>query len=207
MLVVGLTGGIGSGKSTVSALLARRGAVIVDADLIAREVVEPGGLAYAGLVERFGSEILTSDGTVDRPKLAAIVFNDAAARRDLNAVTHPAVGMVMAQRAAEHRDTDNVVVMDIPLLADGGRERYGLAGVIVVDTPVEVAVQRLVEQREFSEADARARVAAQISREQRRAIADVVVDNSGTLDQLEREVERAWQWVDSLRTTARPRPG
>src|SRR4051794_25369849 len=114
VLVVGLTGGIGSGKSTVSAMLARRGAVIIDADLIAREVVEPGGPAYAGVVERFGRDVLAADGTLDRPKLAAVVFADESARRDLNALTHPAVGAVMAQRMAEQAKTDNVVVLDIP---------------------------------------------------------------------------------------------
>jgi dephospho-CoA kinase len=199
VLVVGLTGGIGSGKSTVSALLARRGAAIIDADLIAREVVEPGGPAYAGVVERFGPGIMAADGTIDRPKLAEVVFNDPDARRDLNGLTHPAVGVVMAERAAAHRDTDDVVVLDIPLLAEGGRDRYGLAGVLVVDTPVEVAVRRLVDQRGFSEADARARVAAQVTREARRAIADVVIDNSGALTDLEAEVDRAWAWLDTLR--------
>jgi len=199
VLVVGLTGGIGSGKSTVSGLLARRGAVIIDADLISREVVEPGGPAYAGIVERFGRDALAEDGTLDRPKLAALVFNDESARRDLNALTHPAVNAVMAQRALEQAATDNVVVLDIPLLAEGGRDRYGLAGIIVVDTPVEVAVARLVEQRGFTEADARARIAAQVTREQRRAIADVVVDNSGGLDALVAEIDRVWTWIEALR--------
>src|SRR5205085_855298 len=149
--------GIGSGKSTVSAMLARRGAVILDADVIAREVVEPGGPAYAGVVERFGSAIVAADGTIDRPALAAIVFNDDDARRDLNRLTHPAVGKVMAERLAEQAASGNVVVLDIPLLAEGGRDRYGLSGVIVVDAPVDLAVRRLVEQRGMSEADARAR--------------------------------------------------
>ena len=202
MLVVGLTGGIGSGKSTVSGLLAQRGAAIIDADLIAREVVEPGGLAYAGVIERFGPGIVTADGTIDRPKLAEVVFADPDARRDLNGLTHPAVGAVMAERLAAHRDTGDIVVLDIPLLAEGGRDRYGLAGVIVVDTPVDVAVRRLVDHRGFTEADARARVAAQVTREARRAIADVVIDNAGSLADLEAEVDRAWAWLDGLRTTS-----
>lgn len=190
MLVLGLTGGIGSGKSTVSALLAERGAVILDADRIAREVVAPGGPAHDALVARFG--------TTDRPTIAAVVFDDEEARRDLNAIVHPAVGAEMGRRLAEHA-ADDVVILDIPLLVEtGGRERYGMAAVIVVDCPVEVAVRRLVEQRGMDEADARARVAAQATREERLAAADFVVDNRGSLDALHSEVDRCWAWVESL---------
>ena len=199
MLVVGLTGGIGSGKSTVADLLIQRGAVLIDADRIAREVVEPGGRAYEGVVDRFGPGVVQADGTIDRPALAAIVFHDEQARRDLNALTHPAVGAVMAERMAAEAATDHVVILDIPLLAEGGRDRYGLAGVLVVDTPVETAVARLVEQRQMDEADARARIAAQATREERRAIADVVIDNSGSLEDLKAEVDRAWAWIETLR--------
>lgn len=192
MLVVGLTGGIGSGKSTVSALLAERGAVIVDADAIHRQNMSPEGRVHDAVLARFG--------TVDRPTLASIVFNDPAALADLNALTHPAVGAVIAERLAEQATTDNVVVLDIPLLVEGqDRGGYPLAGVVVVDAPVEVAVRRLVEQRGMSEADVRARIAAQASREQRLAAADFVVDNSGSLDQLREEVDRAWTWMHSLR--------
>lgn len=197
MLVVGLTGGIGSGKSTVSALLSERGAVIVDADAIHRENMSPGGRVHDAVLGRFG--------TVDRPALAAIVFNDPAALADLNALTHPAVGAVIAERLAEQATTDNVVVLDIPLLVEGqtGLNRsgggYPLAGVIVVDAPIEVAVRRLVDQRGMDEADARARIAAQASREDRVAAADFVIDNSGSLDDLRTEVERCWTWIRSLR--------
>ena len=188
MLVVGLTGGIGSGKSTVGALLVEHGAVLVDADRIAREVVEPGGPAHDALVERFG--------TTDRPTIASIVFEDAQARADLNAIVHPAVGAEIGRRLAEHADTDAVVVLDIPLLVEtGGRDRYPVAGVIVVDAPVEVAVDRLVRQRGMAESDARARIAAQATREERLAAADFVVDNSGTLDALREEVDRCWTWI------------
>lgn len=195
MLVVGLTGGIGSGKSTVSALLAERGAVIVDADAIHRENMSPGGRVHDAVLARFG--------TVDRPTLASIVFGDPAALADLNALTHPAVGAVIAERLAEQAATDNVVVLDIPLLVEGRNGGgYPLAGVIVVDAPVDVAVRRLVEQRGMDEADARARIAAQATREQRLAAADFVVDNRGSLDDLRSEVDRCWKWIESLRTAA-----
>jgi dephospho-CoA kinase len=192
MLVVGLTGGIGSGKSTASALLAKRGAVIIDADAIVREVQAPGGLAYDGIVERFGAGVVKPDATLDRPALAALVFADAEARADLGKLTHPYVGQVMAERLA-----DNVVVLDIPLLTEKGI--YPTAGIIVVDCPVDTAVARLVAHREFGEQDARARVAAQISREERLAIADVVVDNSGSEADLAAEVDRIWAWIEGLR--------
>lgn len=204
MLVVGLTGGIGSGKSTVSELFARRGAVVVDADRIAREVAEPGGPAYEGIVERFGPGVVRDDGSLDRAALAAVVFGDDDARADLNRLVHPAVRAVMAERVLAEAGTDHVVVLDIPLLAEGGRDAYGMVAVVVVDCPVEVAVRRLVEQRGMTEADAMARVAAQASREQRRAIADVVIDNSGPLEHLEAEVERAWEFLCGLQGQAHP---
>jgi dephospho-CoA kinase len=199
VLAVGLTGGIGSGKSTVSSLLASRyGAVVLDADVIVREVQAPGGRAYAGIVERFGPSVVSADGSLDRAALAALVFADASALADLGRLTHPFVGQVMAARLADLASTDAVVVLDIPLLAERGRDAYPVAGVIVVDCPTEVAVSRLVEGRGFSEADARARVAAQISREKRRAIADVVIDNSGPLEDLAPQVDTAWSWIEDL---------
>jgi dephospho-CoA kinase len=199
MLVVGLTGGIGSGKSTVSSLLARRGAVIIDADLAARKVVEPGGPAYAAVVERFGRGIVAADGTIDRPALAEIVFNDAAARADLEALTHPAVGALINEQLAAEAGTDHVVVLDVPLLVESGRK--GTAGVIVVDCPPEIALRRLVEQRGMAEDDARRRVAAQVSREDRLAHADFVIDNAGSLGALERAVDDAWAWILGLKAT------
>lgn len=192
MLVIGLTGGIGSGKSTVAALLAEQGAVIVDADRIARDVVAPGGPAHDALVARFG--------TTDRPAIAAIVFEDPYALADLNAIVHPAVGAEIVRRLAEHADTDDVVILDLPLLVEtGGRDRYPVAAVVVVDAPVEVAVARLVQQRGMAESDARARIAAQATREERLAAADFVIDNGGTIGQLREEVERCWSWMRSLR--------
>jgi dephospho-CoA kinase len=191
LLVVGLTGGIGSGKSTVSALLAERGAVIIDADAIHRENMAPGGRVHDAVLERFG--------TVDRPALAALVFNDPAALADLNALTHPAVGAVMAERLAEQAATDNVVVLDIPLLVESKRQSvYPLAGVIVVDAPVEAAVRRLVDQRGMPEEDARARIANQATREERLAHADCVIDNGGSLAELRAQVDRCWDWIRSL---------
>jgi dephospho-CoA kinase len=203
VLLVGLTGGIGSGKSTVSALLAARGAVVVDADAIVREVQAVGGAAYEGIVERFGPAVVAEDGSLDRAALAAIVFSDPAAREDLGTLTYPHVGAAMAARVAAHAETDDVVVLDIPLLAErGGKEAYGVAAVIVVDCPVEEAVRRLVELRGLAEEDARARVAAQASRQDRVALADYVLDNGGPLAALEAQVEACWAWLLGLRHAA-----
>jgi len=196
--MVGLTGGIGSGKSTVADLLAARGAVVVDADRIAREVVEPGGPAYQPMIDHFGPDIVKPDGTLDRPAIAAKAFASPEAVKALNAITHPAIRGVMAQRIAEHAGTDHVVVVDIPLLAEGGPSAYGLAGVIVVDAPVEVALERLVSQRGIPEEDAKARIAAQVSREERLKLADIVVDNTGPRSHLDPQIDRVWEWIESL---------
>lgn len=198
MLLVGLTGGIGSGKSTVAAALAARGASVVDADQVARQVVEPGGPAYAPLVGRFGPAVLGPDGRIDRGALASLVFGDRAALADLNAITHPAIGAVMADRVAALSSEAEVVVLDIPLLNEESRRRYRFDAVVVVDTPEEVAVSRLVEHRGFTESDARARIAAQISREERRALADFVVDNSGDRAALAGQVDRLWDALGEL---------
>ena len=193
VLLLGLTGGIGSGKSTVSDLLSRRGAVVIDADLVTREVQAPGGPAYQGIVDRFGGGIVAVDGTIDRPALAKIVFNDADALAKLNSLTHPHVGRIMAERMAGEADTDHVVVLDVPLLVESSRRQPAMAGVIVVDAPEDVAVARVVRQRGMAEADARARIAAQASRRDRLARADFVVDNSGSIPHLQAEVDRCWQ--------------
>jgi dephospho-CoA kinase len=192
MLAVGLTGGIGSGKSTVGELLVGRGAVLIDADRIAREVVVPGAPAYVALVERFGRAILHDDGTIDRPALAAAAFSDPEKLAALNAITHPAIAEVMAERRAAEEGTDHIVVEDVPLLTPARRALLSLDVVVVVDCPVEVAVERLVAQRGFSRHDAEARVAAQISREERRRGADFVVDNSSGRAELEESVDRLW---------------
>ncbi len=198
MLAVGLTGGIGSGKSTVAGMLVERGAVLVDADRIAREVVEPGAPAYQALVDRFGTEVVAPDGTIDRPAVAALVFGDPEALADLNAITHPAIGVAMLERKASYDGTDEVVVLDIPLLRDEHRELLSLDVVVVVDTPVQTALGRLTTQRGMSGEDAAARIAAQPDRSARLAVADIVVDNSGDLDLLTREVDRAWAALRTL---------
>lgn len=196
MLLVGLTGGIGSGKSTVSSMLAARGAVIIDADAITRELQQPGSEVFEAMVERFGSEILTDDGMLDRAAVAAIVFSDEAARRDLEAMVHPAVGAEMASRIAALGDGDRIVVYDVPLLVEARRSGYG--AVVVVDADPEIALRRLVRQRGMREVDARARIANQASREERRAVADRVIDNSGTIEELEAQVDEVWAWLESL---------
>jgi dephospho-CoA kinase len=178
----------------VAARLAARGAVIIDADLIARQVVEPGWPAYKAIAERFGPGILTPAGDLDRPALAALVFVDEVARKDLEGITHPAIQAEMAAQLLA-APPEAVVILDIPLLK---AKQPHMAGVIVVDVPEEVALDRLVGQRGFSEKDARRRITAQISRDERRAIADLLIDNSGGLAVLDQEVERAWAWIKTL---------
>jgi dephospho-CoA kinase len=195
MLLVGLTGGIGSGKSTVAGQLAARGAAVVDADGISRQILEPDGAAFDQVVDRFGPSIVGPDGRIDRPALAGVVFGDPEALADLNRLTHPVIGRVMSERVAELAATSPIVVLDIPLLTIATKDRFSFGAIVGVDTPEEVAVRRLVEHRAFSEADARARVAAQITREERRALADLVIDNSGDRAALESELERAWAWL------------
>lgn len=196
MILLGLTGGIGSGKSTVSALLQEKGAVIIDADAITRELQAPGSALLVVLAERFGQSIIASDGSLDRPTLAGLVFNDADALGDLNKIVHPAVAEEMNKRLDKVRDTDKVVVLDIPLLAENPRK--GLCGIVVVDVPVEVAVERLVHQRGMDESDARSRIAKQASRETRIAIADRVIDNSGDMAALRKSVDDVWSWAITL---------
>jgi dephospho-CoA kinase len=193
VIVVGLTGGIGSGKSEVARRLAALGAVVVDADAIAREVVAPGTPGLAQVVAEFGDEVLAADGSLDREKVAAIVFADPDARARLNGIVHPLIGAAMIERtaAAGEADPHAVVVNDVPLLVEGGMsDRYD--AVVVVDTEPETQLRRLVEQRGMTEADARARMAVQATREQRLAVADYVVDNTGDLDHLDRQVREVW---------------
>lgn len=196
MLLIGLTGGIGSGKSTVSGLLAELGAVVIDADAITRDLQQPGTPVLAAMVERFGEGILTSDGTLDRQAVADIVFTDSEALADLGRIVHPAVGAEIARRLQEEAETDHVVILDVPLLVESGRD--DMAALVVVDVDPEVAVRRLVEQRGMREDDARARMARQASRDERRAKADVVIDNSGSLDDLRSAVSDAWPRLVAL---------
>ena len=200
MKVVGLTGGIGSGKTTVGALLVAKGAYLVDADAVVREVQEPGTPVFKAMVERFGDTIVAADGSLDRQGVADIVFNDQQALTDLNAIVHPAVGLEIVQRIAAHEGTDDVVIADIPLLAEG-KSQIPMSGVIVVDVPVERQVERLVQFRGFSETDARARIAKQATREDRLARADFVIDNSGAPAALEAQVDAAWEWIATVPDT------
>lgn len=196
MILVGLTGGIGSGKSTVSAELARRGAVIVDADAIARQVQQPGEPLLAQMAERFGADVIKPDGSLDRAAVAAIAFTDEQALKDLNAIVHPAIGAEMNRQVLAQRDSDSVVVMDVALLIENPRD--GLQATIVVDLDVDAQVQRLVEFRGFDEADARARISRQATREQRLARATHVIDNNGTLEELLPQVARLWDELTAL---------
>ncbi|WP_030683200.1 dephospho-CoA kinase [Streptomyces sp. NRRL B-1347] len=191
MLKVGLTGGIGAGKSEVSRLLVASGAVLIDADRIAREVVAPGTAGLAEVVEAFGEDVLAPDGSLDRPKLGAIVFSDAAKLAVLNGIVHPRVGARSAEleRAAA---PDAVVVHDVPLLTENGlAPLYDL--VIVVDASPATQLDRLVRLRGMTEDDARARMAAQATRDKRLEIADIVIDNDGPLDGLAARVAAVWQ--------------
>ena len=197
MKVIGLTGGIGSGKTTVGALLVEKGAYLVDADAVVREVQEPGTPVFKAMVERFGEKIVAADGSLDRQAVADIVFPDQQALADLNAIVHPAVGVEIVQRIAAHEGTDDVVIADIPLLAEG-KSQIPMSGVIVVDVPVETQVERLVRFRGFSETDARARIAKQATREDRLAKADFVIDNSGAPETLAAQIDAAWQWIATL---------
>jgi dephospho-CoA kinase len=199
MIVIGLTGGIGSGKSTVAELLVERGAVLIDADELAREVVEPGRPAYAKVVEHFGDDVVSPDASLDRSAIAAKVFDDPQALAELNAIVHPDVRAEIATRLASEENKD-VVVVDIPLLIESGSsDPYGLAGVLVVDAPLDVVIERLVNRRQMSRADAEARLANQATRIERIARADFVIMNMGTLDELEEMVTRAWHWIEGLR--------
>jgi dephospho-CoA kinase len=190
---VGLTGGVGSGKSTVAAILTELGALVIDADQLAREVVEPGTPGLAAVVEEFGDQVLTDDGRLDRPALGAVVFADEQRRRRLEAILHPLV----RARGAEIEESvpeDRLVVHDIPLLVESGQAGL-FDAVLVVDVPVQTQVERLVRDRGWTPQQARARIAAQADREARRAAATYVIDNTGTRDDLR---DRVTEVVDRL---------
>ncbi len=197
MILIGLTGGIGSGKSEVARLLTARGAEVIDADLIVRELQQPGAEVYEKMVELFGPEVVGADRALDRAAIAKKVFTDESLLKTLNQLIHPIVRRVMNERVESFRSTDKVVVLDIPLLVENPRE--GLDGVLVVDLDSELAVKRLVEQRNMNVDDARARIAKQATREQRLALANHVIDNSGDRDELSQKVDLAWSWIKSLK--------
>jgi dephospho-CoA kinase len=201
LVIVGLTGGVGSGKSTVARRLAEHGAVVIDADAIAREVVEPGTPGFVAVVERFGDSVVGADGRLDRPALAALVFRDEDQRAALNAIVHPLVGQRTAElRAAAPEGV--LVVYDVPLLVESNMAA-GFDVVVVVQAGVDARVARLAG-RGMSEQDARERMAVQASDEQRRAVADEVIVNDGTLDELNARVDGLWE---RLREAAASRSG
>ncbi len=201
MLLVGLTGGIGAGKSTVSMLLAEHGAVIVDADQIARDLQVPGAPLLQRMADRFGHHILHGDGSLDRAAVAAVVFGESdeakLALQDLNGIVHPAMQDEIKRQIAEQADTDRVVVLDFPLL--GENPRSDIAATIVVDVEPDVAIERLVRFRGMAESDARNRVKSQISRAERLATATHVIDNSGDLEALRDQVDGLWVQLGELR--------
>lgn len=199
MILVGLTGGIGAGKSTVSTLLAERGAAIVDADQVARDLQSPGSAVLDQMAERFGAHIINDDGSLDRAAVAKIVFSDKAALDDLNGIVHPAMQAEIQRQIDAHADSDRVVVLDFPLL--GENPRKGLAATIVVDIDYDLAVERVVEFRGMDEADARNRINSQISREQRLETATHVLDNSGDLVDLAAQIDRLWDELVQLPQT------
>ena len=191
MLLVGLTGGIGSGKSTVARLLEKRGAVVFDADLLAREAVEPGTPGHAAVIERFGADVLAPGGELDREALASIVFADPSARRDLEEIVHPEVRRLFAEGSEAYRDTDSVVVFSAPLLVETGMHT-AFEVLVVVSATVATQIERLMRQRGMSEPSIRARIDAQAPLEDKAAAADFLVDNEGSLDELESQVEQLW---------------
>lgn len=191
MLLVGLTGGIGSGKTTVARMLETRGAVVFDADLLARDAVEPGTPGYRQVVERFGPNVLAPGGGIDREALAAVVFADPAARRDLEAIVHPEIRRLFAESTEAYRDTDAVVVFSAPLLVETGMHT-AFEILVVVSAPVEQQIERLVRERAMSEPAIRERISAQLPLEDKAEVADILIDNDGTLEELEGQVDRVW---------------
>ncbi len=196
MILVGLTGGIGSGKSTVSSMLEARGAEIIDADVITRDVQKPGSPVVLAIAARFGDDVLDVDHGLLRARLAEIVFKDPDALRALNAIVHPAVGAEINRLIRLLASSNKVVVLDIPLLTENPRSE--LQGKIVVDVPPDVQVDRLVRYRGFTEEDARARIERQASREERLKDADFVIDNSGAVEDLDQQLSSLWDWLVSL---------
>ena len=206
MAEFGLTGGIGSGKSSVAERLVALGAGLVDADATVKALQRPGEAVFDAMVAHFGPEIVGGDGELDRPAIAAIVFSDEDQLKALNKIVHPAVRTSMQKQRDDLAQTHQVVILDIPLLVEGSSAYADLAGVIVVDVPIETAVERLIEFRGFDEADARARISSQVSREERTKMADFVVDNSGDLEALDGQVTECWAWIQGRLAEAPEEP-
>jgi dephospho-CoA kinase len=195
MKLIGLTGAIGSGKSSVSAMFARKGAVIIDGDGIAKQLQQKGSATLQKMVDEFG-DILFESGELDRAKVAQLVFGDAEMLKRLNAIMHPAIGIEILRQIESNMATDNVVVLDMPLLVENPRD--GMSGLVVVDVDPELAISRLVQFRNMNEEDARRRMASQASREDRLKVADRVIDNSGGIEALAPQVDEVWDWFATL---------
>ena len=195
MKLIGLTGAIGSGKSSVSALFARKGAIIIDGDGIAKQLQQKGSATLQKMVDEFG-DILLETGELDRARVAQLVFGDADLLKRLNAIMHPAISAEILRQIEANTATENVVVLDMPLLVENPRE--GMSGLVVVDVDPEVAISRLVQFRNMNEDDARRRMASQASREDRLKVADRVIDNSGSPDALDAQVDEVWDWFATL---------
>jgi len=195
MKLIGLTGAIGSGKSSVSALFERKGAIIIDGDGIAKQLQQKGSTTLQKMVDEFG-DILLESGELDRAKVAKLVFGDAEMLKRLNAIMHPAIGIEILRQIELNMTTDNVVVLDMPLLVENPRD--GLSGLVVVDVDPEVAISRLVQFRNMNEEDARRRMASQASREDRLKVADRIIDNSGNPESLGSQVDDVWDWFATL---------
>ena len=195
MKLIGLTGAIGSGKSSVSALFARKGAIIIDGDGIAKQLQQKGSATLQKMVDEFG-DILLDTGELDRAKVAQLVFGDADLLKRLNAIMHPAISAEILRQIEMNMATDNVVVLDMPLLVENPRE--GMSGLVVVDVDPEVAISRLVQFRHMNEDDARRRMASQATREDRLKVADRIIDNSGNPEDLASQVDDAWDWFATL---------
>ena len=196
MLEIGLTGGIGSGKSTAAAAFVKYGAALIDADQIVRDLQQPGEKVFEEMLSKWGSDILTSDGQLDRQLVANIVFSNPEELTVLNKIVHPAVREEMTIRRGVHLDTDNTVILEIPLLVESGYRNFD--AIVVVDVDTEIAVERLVKHRSFEEEDARKRIEKQVSRDSRTEIADYVIKNNSSIEAFEEEINKCWEWIESI---------
>ena len=196
MLEIGLTGGIGSGKSTAAAGFVKHGAALIDADQIVRDLQQPGEKVFEEMLSKWGSDILTPDGQLDRQLVANIVFSNPEELTVLNEIVHPAVREEMTIRRRIHLDTDNTVILEIPLLVESGYRNFD--AIVVVDVDTESAVERLVEHRSFEEEDARKRIEKQVSRDSRTEIADYVIKNNSSIEAFEGEINKCWKWIESI---------
>ena len=196
MLEIGLTVGIGSGKSTAASSFVSRGAFLIDADQIVRDLQQPGEKVFEEMLSLWGTEILTPDGQLDRQLVANIVFSNPDELTVLNGIVHPAVRDEMTSRREVHLDTDNTVILDIPLLVESGYRNFD--AIIVIDVDTEIAVERLVKYRSFDEDDARNRIQKQATRESRTEIANYVIENNDSLEVFEEEIDKCWEWVKSI---------